>query len=31
VHLAELAGLATAGFVRGERFVVYSGSERVGV
>jgi FdhD protein len=31
VHLAERAGLATAGFVRGERFVVYSAPERVGV
>jgi FdhD protein len=31
VHLAERAGLATAGFVRGERFVVYSGAERLGV
>jgi formate dehydrogenase assembly factor FdhD len=31
VHLAERAGLTTAGFVRGERFVVYSAAERVGV
>jgi FdhD protein len=31
VHLAEQAGLATAGFVRGERFVVYSAPERIGV
>ena len=31
VHLAERAGLGTAGFVRGGRFVVYAGAERVGV
>jgi FdhD protein len=31
VHLAERAGLATAGFVRGDRFVVYTAPERVGV
>ncbi len=31
VHLAERAGLCTAGFVRGGRFVVYSAPERVGV
>jgi FdhD protein len=31
VHLAEQAGLATAGFVRGERFVVYTAPERIGV
>jgi FdhD protein len=31
VHLASGAGLCTAGFVRGSRFVVYSGPERLGV
>jgi FdhD protein len=31
VHLAERAGLGTAGFVRGGRYVVYAGAERLGV
>jgi FdhD protein len=31
VHLAEQAGLCTAGFVRNQRFVVYSAPDRVGV
>ena len=31
VALAARAGLCTAGFVRGERFVAYSGAERLGV
>jgi FdhD protein len=31
VHLAESAGLCTAGFVRGERYVVYSAPDRLGV
>ena len=31
VHLAEGAGLCTAGFVRNERYVLYSAPERVGV
>jgi FdhD protein len=31
VHLATRAGLCTAGFVRGGRFVVYSAPERLGV
>ena len=31
VQLAERAGLCTAGFVRGGRFVVYSAPDRVGV
>jgi FdhD protein len=31
VHLAKGAGLCTAGFVRDQRYVVYSGAERVGV
>jgi FdhD protein len=31
VQLAQRAGLCTAGFVRGGRFVVYSGVDRVGV
>jgi FdhD protein len=31
VHLASGAGLCTAGFVRDQRYVVYSGAERVGV
>jgi FdhD protein len=31
VHLAKSAGLCTAGFVRNERYVVYSAPERVGV
>ncbi len=31
VHLAERAGLCTAGFVRNQRFVVYSGADRLGV
>ena len=31
VHLAAGAGLCTAGFVRGSRYVVYSAPERLGV
>ncbi len=31
VALADRAGLCTAGFVRGERFVAYSAAERLGV
>ncbi len=31
VHLAEQAGLCTAGFVRGARFVAYSAAGRLGV
>jgi len=31
VHLANQAGLCAAGFVRNERYVVYSAAERVGV
>jgi FdhD protein len=31
VQLAQRSGLCTAGFVRGGRFVVYSGGDRVGV
>ena len=31
VELAERAGLCTVGFVRGERFVIYTGHEGVGV
>jgi FdhD protein len=31
VHLAERAGLCTAGFVRHQRYVVYSAPERLGV
>jgi FdhD protein len=31
VHLAQRAGLGTAGFVRNGRFVVYAGTDRVGV
>jgi FdhD protein len=31
VHLANDAGLCTAGFVRNGRYVVYSAPERLGV
>ena len=31
VDLAARAGLCTAGFVRGERYVVYSAADRLGV